>query len=97
MNEERLLTILLAPHVSEKTAYSAGEGRQYAFKVIRNATKPEIKAAIKLLFNVEAGSVTTVNSKGKPTRFGRTEGRRKDWKKAYVTLVPGQEIDAAGK
>ena len=92
MNEERLLNILLAPHVSEKSASVTG---QYAFKVLPSATKPEIKRAVENQFNVTVRSVRIVNMKGKNTRFQQVRGRRKNWKKAYVTLVPGSEIDIA--
>lgn len=96
MNEERLLKVILAPHVSEKTSAISGAKPQYAFKVMSDATKVEIKQAIKHVFDVDVKHVTIVNTKGKATRFGRIPGRRKAWKKAYVTLAENQEISAAG-
>lgn len=93
MNQERLMKVILAPVVSEKSNLLAEKRNQMTFKVLPNATKPEIKAAIELLFNVEVASVTTTVTKGKVKRFGRTVGRRSDVKKAYVSLVAGQEID----
>jgi len=93
MNQERLLQVILAPVVSEKSTMVAEKNQQVVFRVATDATKPEIKAAVELLFNVKVEGVSTVNVKGKVKRFGRTFGRRKDWKKAYVSLVQGQEID----
>ncbi|MEZ5582451.1 MAG: 50S ribosomal protein L23 [Candidatus Competibacteraceae bacterium] len=92
MNQERLMTILLAPHVSEKSTRVADAHNQFVFKVVRNATKPEIKRAVELMFSVNVESVTVVNVKGKRKRFGAIQGRRSDWKKAYVSLKAGQEI-----
>ncbi len=91
MNEAKLHSILLAPHISEKT----NDNGQYGFKVLPQATKTEIKAAVEMCFQVKVKSVSTVNIKGKQTRFRQRLGRRKNWKKAYVTLVPGSEIDIA--
>ncbi|BBF87953.1 50S ribosomal protein L23 [Aquitalea sp. FJL05] len=93
MNQERLLQVILAPVVSEKSTMVAEKHQQVVFRVATDATKPEIKAAVEMLFNVKVEGVSTVNVKGKVKRFGRTFGRRKDWKKAYVSLVQGQEID----
>jgi len=93
MNQERLLKILLAPHVSEKSNRVAEQHNQVVFKVARDATKPEIKGAVELLFNVKVKGVTVVNVKGKRKRFGAMFGRRSDWKKAYVALEAGHEID----
>ena len=93
MNQERLMQIILAPVVSEKSTMVAEKWQQAAFRVATDATKPEIKAAVELLFGVKVQSVTTVNVKGKIKRFGRMMGARKAWKKAYVSLVPGQELD----
>jgi large subunit ribosomal protein L23 len=95
MNQERLMQVILAPVVSEKSTMVAEKHQQVVFRVTGDATKPEIKAAVELLFNVKVQGVSTVNVKGKTKRFGRTTGRRKDWKKAYVSLVPGQELDLA--
>lgn len=97
MNQERLYQVLLAPHLSEKSARLGDEASsQFAFKVAKTATKPEIKAAVELLFEVKVKSVNVLNVKGKNKRFGAMFGRRKDWKKAYVTLEPGQDIDFMG-
>lgn len=93
MNEERLLKILLAPHVSEKATRVAEKHNQIVFKVARDAAKPEIKDAVELLFKVKVRGVTVVNVKGKRKRFGSIQGRRSDWKKAYVSLEAGHEID----
>lgn len=92
MNKERIFTILLAPRVTEKTT-SLAKNRQYVFKVHQSANKMEIAQAVKALFNVEVLMVRVCNVKGKKRRFGRFEGQRKDWKKAYVTLKEGQVID----
>ena len=96
MNEERLLKILLAPHVSEKSNRLTDRYNQVAFKVTRDATKPEIKDAVELLFKVKVTGVTVLNVKGKRKRFGALTGRRSDWKKAYVSLEAGHEIDFLG-
>ncbi len=93
MKQERLLKILLAPHGSEKSNRVAEQHNQVVFKVARDATKPEIKGAVELLFNVKVKGVTVVNVKGKRKRFGAMFGRRSDWKKAYVALEAGHEID----
>ena len=93
MNQERLTKVILAPVVSEKSNMLAEKCNQMTFKVLPNATKQEIKAAVELLFGVQIASVTTVTTKGKTKRFGRTVGRRSDVKKAYVSLVEGQELD----
>lgn len=93
--ENRLLQVILAPVVSEKSTMLAEKAEQVVFRVATDATKEEIKAAVELLFKVQVAAVTVVNVKGKSKRFGRSTGRRKDWKKAYVSLVAGQEIDLA--
>ncbi len=92
-NEERLLQVLLAPQISEKATYLADKNEQVVFIVTGDATKPEIKAAVELLFKVEVNSVQTAVIKGKAKRFGRSFGRRSDTKKAFVCLKPGQEIN----
>lgn len=98
MNQERLLQVILAPQITEKATHIADKHEQIAFKVRTDATKPEIKAAVELVFKVEVQGVTVANVKGKTKRAGRVMGRRKDWKKAYVSLKPGQEINfAAGE
>ena len=96
MNEERLLKVLLAPHVSEKSNRLTDRYNQVAFKVARDATKPEIKDAVELLFKVKVTGVTVLNVKGKRKRFGALTGRRSDWKMAYVSLEAGHEIDFLG-
>ena len=93
MNQERLMQVLLAPQISEKATYVADKHEQVVFRVASDATKPEIKAAVELLFKVEVEGVQVANVKGKVKRFKGTTGRRKGWKKAYVSLKPGQEIN----
>ena len=91
--EERLMQVLLAPQISEKATYIADKNEQVVFRVASDATKPEVKAAVELLFKVEVKAVQVSNVKGKEKRFGKMTGRRKGWKKAYVCLKPGQEIN----
>ncbi len=93
MNQERLLQVLLAPQISEKATYLADKHEQVIFRVATDATKPEIKAAVELLFKVEVEAVQVANVKGKVKRFKGATGRRKGWKKAFVSLKPGQEIN----
>ena len=93
MSQERLLQVLLAPQISEKATYVADKHEQVIFRVATDATKPEVKAAVELLFKVQVESVQISNVKGKQKKFGRFMGRRKSWKKAYVSLKPGQEIN----
>ena len=93
---ERLMTVLVAPHVSEKSARMAERDNQVVFRVQRDASKPEIKAAVELMFEVKVDAVQVVNVMGKAKRFGGRPGRRSDWKKAYVKLAQGQTIDFAG-
>ena len=97
IDENRLATVLLAPIISEKATSDAEKNNQVLFKVLRDATKPEIKAAVELMFKVEVASVTTTVQKGKVKRFGRTIGRRDHVKKAYVALKPGQELNFSGE
>lgn len=92
-SDERLLKVLLAPVVSEKATFVADKHEQVVFRVMRDATKPEIRAAVEKLFSVQVESVQVVNSKGKQKRFGRHMGRRDHTKKAFVCLKPGQEIN----
>jgi large subunit ribosomal protein L23 len=97
-SQERLMKVLLAPQISEKATYIAEKNEQVIFRVASDATKPEIKAAVELMFKVNVESVQVSNAKGKQKRFGSTLGRRKDSRKAYVSLAPGQEINfAAGE
>jgi len=93
MNRERLMTILLSPHVSEKSTLAADKHRQFVFRVRRDASKPEIKKAVEQLFKVEVEAVQALNVKGKRKTFGRVRGYRSGWKKAYVRLKPGHDID----
>ncbi|MBB5020514.1 large subunit ribosomal protein L23 [Chitinivorax tropicus] len=95
VNQERLYQVILAPIISEKSTFVADKNEQVVFKVAIDATKPEIRAAVEALFNVQVESVQVLNVKGKQKRFGRTVGRRKDWKKAYVCLKSGQQIEFA--
>ena len=92
---DRLMTVVLAPVVSEKSTFVADKNRQYVFRVADDATKPEIKAAVELMFRTKVHGVTVSNVKGKERRFGRTIGRKRSWKKAYVRLAEGQEINFA--
>ena len=96
MNEERLLKVLLAPHVSEKSTMAAEASNTVVFKVLKDANKAEIKAAVEKLFEVEVNSVRTLVCKGKTKRNGQSFGKRSDWKKAYVMLKEGQDIDFVG-
>ncbi len=96
MNQERIMKVILAPHVTEKAANVGESSNQYVFKVASDATKPEIKKAVEALFEVEVDAVRVLNTKGKTKRFGNRFGRRKDWKKAYVRVKAGQEIDFIG-
>ena len=93
MNQERLMKVLVAPIVSEKSTMMAEKNEQVAFRVLQDATKPEIKAAVELLFKVQVESVQVLNQAGKSKRFGRHMGRRRNTRKAYVSLAPGQEIN----
>jgi large subunit ribosomal protein L23 len=96
-NESRLAQVLVAPIVSEKGTMVAEKHNQVLFKVLRDATKPEIKAAVELMFKVDVESVQTVQHKGKVKRFGKSIGRRDHVKKAYVSLKAGQELNLAGE
>ncbi len=95
-SKDRLAGVVIAPHVSEKSARVAADGSQYVFRVRRDATKPEIRAAVEFLFEVKVDAVRVVNQAGKEKRFGRSLGRRSDWKKAYVRLAEGQRIEMGG-
>ncbi|MDG1732225.1 MAG: 50S ribosomal protein L23 [Thalassotalea sp.] len=96
INEERLLKVILAPNISEKATMSAEANNTVVFKVATDASKLEIKAAVEKLFEVEVTGVRTLNVKGKVKRTGARFGRRNDWKKAYVTLTEGSDIDFVG-
>jgi large subunit ribosomal protein L23 len=96
--QDRLLQVILAPQITEKATMIADKNQQIAFRVRTDATKPEIKAAVELVFKVEVAAVSVINVAGKIKRAGRRMGKRSDWKKAYVSLKPGQEINfAAGE
>ena len=90
------MTVLVGPHVSEKTATVAESNNQICFKVRRDSTKKEIAQAVEMMFEVEVEKVQVSNVRGKVKRFGRTFGKRADWKKAYVTLAEGHDIDFLG-
>ena len=94
-SQERLMKVLLAPQISEKATYVADKNEQVIFRVVTDATKPEIKAAVEMMFKVSVDSVQVANVKGKVKRAGRFSGRRNNWKKAYVCLASGQEINFA--
>ena len=94
--KEQLMNVLLAPHVSEKAARASESGNQFVFRVRGDATKPQIKAAVELMFEVKVQGVQVVNTEGKQKRFGQRAGRRSDIKKAYVRLAEGQTIELAG-
>ena len=96
MSNERLSRVLIAPVVSEKSTRAADQSRQMVFRVLPDARKPEIRKAVEKMFDVTVTGVQVLNVKGKVKRFGRTVGRRSDWKKAYVTLAEGSDIDFAG-
>jgi len=93
VNREQLMSVLIAPHVTEKTSLAMQNHNQYTFRVRREATKTDIRKAVELMFDVKVAGVQVVNEPGKQRRFGRIAGRTQDWKKAYVSLGPGQTID----
>jgi large subunit ribosomal protein L23 len=95
MNQERIFQILVTPHISEKSAVLGDNANQAVFQVATDAKKAEIKAAVEQLFEVKVANVRTVNVKGKTKRQGQRRGKRSDWKKAYVSLEQGHEIDLA--
>ena len=96
-SQERLINILLAPHITEKTSLAMQNNNSYAFRVRRDSTKPDIKAAVELMFGVKVAKVNLVNEIGKSRTFGKMRGRTQDLKKAYVRLAPGQTIDYEAK
>jgi large subunit ribosomal protein L23 len=95
MNQERLMKIIVSAHVSEKSTTIADQHKQFVFRVLKDASKTEIKGAVELLFNVNVEGVQVVNVRGKTRRFGQILGRKKSWKKAYVSLQEGQDINFA--
>lgn len=96
MKQERLLKIIMSPHISEKATVGIEKNNQYVFEVIDNATKPEIKDAVEHLFNAKVKAVRVVNVRPKTKMFRGVEGKRKGWKKAYVTLQADQTLDIVG-
>ncbi len=96
-DEGRLMQVLVAPIVSEKATMVADKSNAVVFKVLQNATKPEIKAAVELMFKVQVKGVSVLNTKVKTKRFGKSIGRRDNLRKAYVTLLPGQELNLSGE
>ncbi len=93
MTREQLMSVLIAPHVTEKTSLAMQNHNQYTFRVRRDASKTDIRKAIELMFDVKVAAVQVVNEPGKVRRLGRISGRTQDWKKAYVSLAAGQTID----
>lgn len=96
MNSERLMRVLLSPVISEKATIASEIGSQYAFRVAPDATKREVGRAVELMFDVKVDRVQVLNVKGKSKRFGRRLGKRPGWRKAYVRLQPGHDIDFGG-
>jgi large subunit ribosomal protein L23 len=96
-SQERLIAVLLAPHITEKTSLAMQNTNTYSFRVRRDSTKPDVKAAVELMFGVKVSKVNLVNETGKSRRFGKLQGRTQDIKKAYVRLAPGQTIDYEAK
>lgn len=96
MNQDRMLQVIVAPHVSEKGTMLAETTRQHVFKVLPDATKLEIRKAVEAMFDVTVDRVRVVNIKGKQKMFGRRSGKRNDLRKAYVTLAEGSDIDLTG-
>jgi large subunit ribosomal protein L23 len=92
-NNYQLASVLEAPIISEKSTVAAEKNKQFVFKVQKQATKKQVKSAVELMFKVEVDSVQVLNVKGKQKRFGKTIGQRSDWKKAYVKLKPGHDIE----
>jgi len=96
-DEGRLMQVLVAPIISEKATMVADKTNAVTFKVLQDATKPEIKAAVELMFSVQVKGVSVANIKGKQKKFGRSQGRRDNIRKAYVTLAAGQELNFSGE
>jgi len=97
LSQEGLIAVLIAPHITEKTSLAMQNTNTYSFRVRRESTKPDVKAAVELMFNVKVAKVNLVNETGKTRRLGKTMGRTQDIKKAYVRLAPGQTIDYEAK
>lgn len=96
MNEQRLYKVIIAPHISEKTAIASEMEGRHTFRVAKDASKLEVRKAVEKLFEVDVKSVQILNVNGKTKRFGSSEGKRSDWKKAIVRLAEGQDIDFMG-
>ena len=96
-SQEKLINLLISPHITEKTSLAMQNANTYSFRVLRDSTKPQIKAAVELMFGVKVAKVNLVNETGKSRRFGKLQGRTQDIKKAYVRLAPGQTIDYEAK
>jgi len=96
MNQERIMKVLISPIVSEKSTRLADQHRQFVFKVVKDASKPEVRKAVELMFDVKVDAVQIANVNGKVKRFGGGVGKRADWKKAFVTLSEGHDIDFMG-
>ena len=96
MNQEQIMKVLIAPIVSEKSTRLADENRQFVFKVVKDASKPDIRKAVELMFDVKVDAVQIANVHGKTKRFGQSIGKRSDWKKAFVTLAEGHDINYMG-
>jgi large subunit ribosomal protein L23 len=96
MNQERIMKVLVSPIVSEKSTRLAEQNRQFVFKVMKDATKPEVRKAVELMFDVKVDAVQIANVNGKVKRFGGALGKRADWKKAFVTLAEGHDINFMG-
>jgi len=96
MNQEQIMKVLIAPIVSEKSTRLADENRQFVFKVVKDASKPEVRQAVELMFDVKVEAVQIANVRGKTKRFGASFGKRPDWKKAFVTLAEGHDINFMG-
>ena len=96
LSNEKLMSVLVGPHLSEKSSRIAERLKQFVFKVRRDADKSDVKRAVEMMFDVQVTAVQVVNCMGKAKRFGRSPGHRQDWKKAYVTLAEGQDIDFLG-
>ena len=96
MNQEQIMKVLIAPIVSEKSTRLADENRQFVFKVVKDASKPDVRKAVELMFDVKVEAVQIANVRGKTKRFGQSIGKRSDWKKAFVTLAEGHDINFMG-
>jgi len=96
MNQERIMKVLVAPIVSEKSTRLADKHRQFVFRVVKDASKPEVRKAVELMFDVKVDAVQITNVRGKTKRFGTSLGKRSDWKKAFVTLAEGHDINFMG-